>query len=59
MPRNCWRSWDKNDIIIQRRLQHKMEFVSDNAAVNDPPTDDELKAYLNAHPDRFRVEQQF
>jgi hypothetical protein len=50
---------DRDDVIIQRRLQQKMEFVSDNAAVRDPPTDDELKAYLNAHPDKFPAEQRF
>ena len=36
-----------------------MEFVSDDIAAQAPPTDDELGAYLTAHPDKFRMEQQF
>jgi hypothetical protein len=50
---------DKDDVIIRRRLQQKMEFVSDDVAAQALPTDDELGAYLTAHPDKFRLEQQF
>ena len=48
---------DKDDTIIRRRLRQKMEFVSDDIAAQAQPTDDELNAYLQAHPDKFRVEQ--
>ena len=50
---------DKDDTIIRRRLQQKMEFVSDDVAAQAQPTDDELSAYLQAHPDSFRVDQRF
>ena len=50
---------DKDDVIIQRRLQQKMEFVTDDIAARVLPTDDELKSYLEAHPDKFHLEQQF
>ena len=50
---------DKDDTIIRRRLQQKMEFVSDDVAAQAQPTDAELSAYLQAHPDSFRVEQRF
>jgi hypothetical protein len=50
---------DKDDAIIRRRLQQKMEFVSDDIAAQAAPTDTELHAYLQAHPDKFRVQQQF
>ena len=50
---------DKDDPIIRRRLQQKMEFVSDDSAAQAQPTDAELNAYLQAHPDKFRVEQRF
>lgn len=36
-----------------------MEFVSDDIAVQREPTDAELTAYLQAHPDKFRVEPRF
>lgn len=50
---------DKDDLIIRRRLQQKMEFVSDDVAAQAQPTDDELRAYLQAHPDSFRVDHRF
>ncbi len=50
---------DKDDLIIRRRLQQKMEFVSDDVAAQAQPTDDELRAYLQTHPDSFRSEQRF
>jgi hypothetical protein len=50
---------DKDDTVIRRRLRQKMEFVSDDIAAQIQPTDAELNAYLQAHPDKFRVEQQF
>ena len=47
---------DKDDTVIRRRLRQKMEFVSDDIAAQAEPTDDELNAYLQAHPNTFRVE---
>ena len=47
---------DRDDPIIRRRLQQKVEFVSEEAAALATPTDDELRAYLAAHPDAFRAE---
>ena len=48
---------DKDDTIIRRRLQQKMEFVSNDVAAQAQPSDTELSAYLQAHPDSFRVEK--
>src|SRR5687768_669739 len=50
---------DKDDTIIRRRLRQKMEFVTDDVAAQAEPTDEDLIAYLNAHPDSFRVERRF
>jgi len=50
---------DKDDIIIRRRLAQKMQFISDDSAAQARPTEDELIAYLQAHPDKFRVEPRF
>jgi hypothetical protein len=47
---------DRDDAIIRRRLQQKMEFVSEEAAALAKPTDDELAAYLKAHAEAFRTE---
>ena len=50
---------DRDDTIIRRRLRQKMEFVSDDIAARTQPTDAELNAYLQAHPDAFHVAQLF
>jgi hypothetical protein len=50
---------EKDDTIIRRRLRQKMEFLTDDVAALAEPTDEELSAYLKAHPDIFRLERQF
>ncbi|MGH8545372.1 MAG: peptidyl-prolyl cis-trans isomerase [Gammaproteobacteria bacterium] len=50
---------DKDDIVIRRRLRQKMEFVTDDVAAQAEPTEEELSAYLKAHPEAFRVERRF
>jgi hypothetical protein len=47
---------DRDDAIIRRRLQQKMEFVSEEAAASVQPTDEDLARYLAANADAFRVE---
>jgi hypothetical protein len=47
---------DRDDAIIRRRLQQKVEFISEEAAALAKPTDAELDAYLKAHADAFRTE---
>jgi hypothetical protein len=47
---------DRDDAIVRRRLQQKMEFVSEEAAAMTSPTDEDLAKYLAAHAEAFRVE---
>jgi parvulin-like peptidyl-prolyl isomerase len=47
---------DRDDAIIRRRLQQKMEFVSEEAAALSRPTDEDLASYLAANADAFRIE---
>ncbi len=42
--------------VIRRRLQQKMEFVSDDLVSAGEPTETELVRYLTEHPDEFREE---
>jgi parvulin-like peptidyl-prolyl isomerase len=49
---------DRDDTIIRRRLRQKLEFLVEDAAASAPPTDAELKAWLEAHPQAFRAEPQ-
>ena len=47
---------DRDDAIIRRRLQQKMDFVSEEAAALAKPTDEQLDAYLKANAHVFRAE---
>jgi hypothetical protein len=46
---------DRDDTVIRRRLRQKMELLSDAGADALSPTDAELEAYLNSHPEMFAV----
>jgi hypothetical protein len=50
---------NQDDPVIRRRLQQKLEFVTDGVAALAEPTDAELAAYLKAHADVFRVDRTF
>lgn len=46
---------DKDDLVIRRRLRQKMEFLNEDIAAQQQPTDAELQAFLDANPERFRI----
>ena len=50
---------DRDDTIIRRRLQQKLEFLSENVTDPTPPTEAELRAFLHDHPDQFRSQRRF
>ena len=47
---------DRDDTVIRRRLRQKFEFLMDEAADAAPPTDDDLRRWMEKHPDRFQTE---
>ena len=49
---------DRGDAIVRRRLRQKMEFLVEDAVDAAPPTDAELEAWLERHPEVFRAEPQ-
>lgn len=46
-------SLEKNDAVIRNRLRQKMEFLIASAAAASEPSDDELRAYFDAHATRY------
>ncbi len=44
---------DRDDTVIRRRLRQKLEFLTDDMAAADVPTDEELVAYLAENADAF------
>jgi hypothetical protein len=47
-------SLDRNDPVIRRRLEQKMEFIIGDIGSSTSPTDEQLAAFLTEHPDSFR-----
>jgi hypothetical protein len=47
---------DRDDTIIRRRLRQKLEFVFEDVVAPAEPRDEDLHAYLQAHPEVFAVE---
>jgi hypothetical protein len=50
---------DQGDPIIHRRLQQKLQFVTDDVAAPAEPTDVELSEYLKTHAKVFRLDGKF
>ena len=49
---------DREDPTIRRRLRLKLETINEDIAAAVPPSEQELKDFLEAHPDSFRREPQ-
>lgn len=47
---------DRDDIIVRRRLRQKLEFLNNNLSARAEPTDADLQAFLQSHPDSFKTE---
>ncbi|UCF20651.1 MAG: peptidyl-prolyl cis-trans isomerase [Gemmatimonadota bacterium] len=45
---------DQEDAIIRRRLRQKLEFLTEDLAMQAEPTEAELQEYLDGHSDAFR-----
>jgi hypothetical protein len=46
---------DRDDFVIRRRVRQKMEFLAEDLAPSEP-SDEQLKAYFESNPERFRTE---
>lgn len=47
---------DRDDMIVRRRLQQKLEFLSDDLATRIQPSDADLQSFLQAHKGMFQTE---
>jgi hypothetical protein len=50
---------DRDDVIVRRRLQQKLEFLSDDQSARMEPSDNDLQAFLEVHPKLFEREAMF
>ena len=44
---------DRDDAVIKRRVRQKLEVMAEEAGERTAPTDADLTAYLQAHPEKF------
>ena len=44
---------DRDDIVVKRRVRQKLEVMAEEEASTAAPTDQQLEAYLAAHPAQF------
>jgi hypothetical protein len=47
---------DRDDTIVRRRLRQKMEFISDDIAAAEAPTESDLLAYMQEHAAAYRAD---
>lgn len=47
---------DQDDIVIRRRLQQKLELLAEDVATLAPPSEQDLQAFLDEHPEGFMIE---
>lgn len=47
---------DRNDTVIRRRLRQKMEFITEDIAAMNEPSDDDLAKYLRDNPKKFETD---
>ena len=47
---------DQNDPQVRRRMRLKLEFILEDLTTEEPPGDEVLTAFLQQHPERFRIE---
>ena len=50
---------DINDSIVRRRMQQKMQFISEDLANTDSPSDKELQTYYSNNKEKYRSSAQF
>ena len=49
---------DRDDPVVRRRLQQKVEFIVDSA-IPEAPTAEELQQWLDEHPDAYRIDGKY
>lgn len=46
---------DADDTIVRRRMRQKIEFMIEDGAAGEPPSEADLQAWLDQHPEKFRM----
>jgi hypothetical protein len=46
---------DADDTIVRRRMRQKIEFMIEDGAASETPSEAELQAWMDAYPEKFRL----
>jgi parvulin-like peptidyl-prolyl isomerase len=49
------RGYDRDDLVVRRAMQQKMEFLAQSQATREPPTVEEVEAYFTLRQERYRT----
>ena len=49
---------DRGDAVIRKRMRQRMEFIFEDVMAQVEPTDADLVAYMQKHPEKYRVDPQ-
>jgi hypothetical protein len=49
------RGYDRDDLVVRRAMQQKMEFLAASQALQEPPTEEEIEAFFALRKERYRL----
>jgi hypothetical protein len=49
------REYDRDDLVVRRAMQQKMEFLAASQAMQEPPTEEEIEAFFALRRERYRL----
>ena len=49
------REYDRDDLVVRRAMQQKMEFLAASQAMQEPPTEEEIEAFFALRKERYRL----
>jgi len=49
------RGYDRDDLVVRRAMQQKMEFLAASQALQEPPTEEEIEAFFSLRRERYRL----
>jgi hypothetical protein len=49
------RGYDRDDLVVRRAMQQKMEFLAASQALAEPPSDEEVEAFFSLRRERYRL----
>jgi hypothetical protein len=49
------RGYDRDDLVVRRAMQQKMEFLAASQAMEEPPSEEEIEAFFELRKERYRL----